>query len=214
MVNDLELDCAAAHPSGAVAVIPEELAPLCHSLAHARERSAVVGEYAEADRLRGDSRTGVGGGERATRDQEQHDAESALHGAVTTSSSPSAYCRRSSFLSNLPTDVFGTSMTNAHRSGSCQRASVAARNSRSSPGVTKFPFHTTTVASGRSPQRSSGTPTTAASTTSGCAISRVSSSTEEIHSPPDLITSFARSVIVRKPSGVIVPTSPVDSQPP
>ena len=36
---------------------------------------------------------------------------------------------------------------------------------------------------------------TAASATSGDAASRFSSSTEEIHSPPDLMTSFDRSVI-------------------
>ncbi len=36
---------------------------------------------------------------------------------------------------------------------------------------------------------------TAASSTSGDAASRFSSSTDEIHSPPDLITSLERSVI-------------------
>ncbi len=69
------------------------------------------------------------------------------------------------------------------------------------------------MASGRSPHLSSGTATTAASATSGWDISAFSSSTEEIHSPPDLMTSLARSVRVRKPSGEIVPTSPVFSQP-
>lgn len=54
---------------------------------------------------------------------------------------------------------------------------------------------------------------TAASTTSGWPISRFSSSTEEIHSPPDLMTSLARSVRVRNPSGLMFPTSPVRSQP-
>ena len=75
------------------------------------------------------------------------------------------------------------------------------------------PSARTTVASGRSPHFSSGTPTTQASSTSGWAISAFSSSTEEIHSPPDLITSLARSVSGRKPSAVSEPTSPVRSQP-
>ena len=72
------------------------------------------------------------------------------------------------------------------------RGTPAARRSRR-----RTPSRTTTVASGRSPHRSSGTPTTLASTTSGCAISVFSSSTEEIHSPPDLMTSLDRSVSVR-----------------
>lgn len=69
------------------------------------------------------------------------------------------------------------------------------------------------MARGRSPHLSSGTATTAASVTSGWDISAFSRSTEEIHSPPDLMTSLARSVRVRKPSAEMVPTSPVFSQP-
>src|SRR6185369_5882169 len=49
------------------------------------------------------------------------------------------------------------------RSGSCQRATVEPRKSRSSSTVVLAPSRMTTVASGRSPQRSSGTPTTQAS---------------------------------------------------
>ena len=59
----------------------------------------------------------------------------------------------------------------------------------------RHPSRSTTHASGRSSQRASGTAITAASTTSGCAMRWPSSSTDEIHSPPDLMTSFARSVI-------------------
>jgi hypothetical protein len=54
---------------------------------------------------------------------------------------------------------------------------------------------------------------TAASAIAGCAIRRLSSSTEEIHSPPDLITSFARSVMWMKPLESSDPTSPVRSHP-
>ena len=67
----------------------------------------------------------------------------------------------------------------------------------------------TTTASGRSPQRSSGIAITAASATSGWAISRFSRSTEEIHSPPDLTRSLERSQIFRLPPSSILTTSPV-----
>ena len=62
---------------------------------------------------------------------------------------------------------------------------------------TSVPGWTTTSANGLSCHLSSATPTTAASYTAGCPISVFSSSTEEIHSPPDLMTSFERSVSVR-----------------
>ena len=58
---------------------------------------------------------------------------------------------------------------------------------RVSPGLT------TTQAMGRSIQRSLGTAMTAASAMSGWAMSWFSNSTEEIHSPPDLIRSLVRS---------------------
>ncbi len=52
-------------------------------------------------------------------------------------------------------------------------------------------------------------PITAASAMAGCAIAMHSRSIELIHSPPDLITSFERSVICMMPSGSMVATSPV-----
>jgi hypothetical protein len=42
---------------------------------------------------------------------------------------------------------------------------------------------------------------------------RFSRSIKEIHTPPDLITSFDRSISVRKQSCPVYPTSPVRSQP-
>ena len=101
----------------------------------------------------------------------------------------------------------------AHRSGSCQRATLVPRNSRSSSADASCPGTSTTQASGRSSQRSSGTATTAASRTAGWAISWFSSSTELIHSPPDLMTSLLRSVICIVPLGCTLATSPVRSQP-
>jgi len=44
-------------------------------------------------------------------------------------------------------------------------------------------------------------------------MSAFSRSTEEIHSPPLLIRSFALSTTVRYPSGLITPMSPVRNQP-
>ena len=54
---------------------------------------------------------------------------------------------------------------------------------------------------------------TAASSTAGCAISAPSSSMDDTHSPPDLMTSFVRSVSWRYPYSSITPTSPVRSHP-
>ena len=57
------------------------------------------------------------------------------------------------------------------------------------------PFFSTTTSSGRSSHFGCVTPITAASATLGWPTARFSRSIEEIHSPPDLITSLARSVI-------------------
>jgi hypothetical protein len=56
------------------------------------------------------------------------------------------------------------------------------------------------------------TPITAASAIAGCAMAMFSRSIELIHSPPDLITSFERSVIWMKPSASMFTTSPVGNQ--
>ena len=85
-------------------------------------------------------------------------------------------------------------------------------NSRSSSALAEASGRSTTQHSGRSCQRSSGTAITAASKTAGWAIRRPSSSTELIHSPPDLMTSFERSLIVMNPSASMAPMSPVRSQ--
>lgn len=47
---------------------------------------------------------------------------------LVTCSSPSAYCLRITFLSNLPTLVFGTAGMIAQRSGSCHFATDSPRN--------------------------------------------------------------------------------------
>ncbi len=60
-----------------------------------------------------------------------------------------------------------------------------------------FPSFGTTIKSGRSLHFGCGRPITAASATSGWPMAAFSTSIDEIHSPPDLITSFARSVMRR-----------------
>ena len=59
--------------------------------------------------------------------------------------------------------------------------------------MTVCPSRATQTASGRSSHFSLGTAITAASAIAGWPISAFSSATDEIHSPPDLITSFDRS---------------------
>ena len=68
--------------------------------------------------------------------------------------------------------------------------------SASKAGVAVCPSRRTQTASGRSSHFSCGIAITAASAIEGCAIRAFSSSTDEIHSPPDLITSLERSLII------------------
>ena len=67
----------------------------------------------------------------------------------------------------------------------------------------------TTNATGTSPNLASGPGTTAAWRTAGCATSRSSMSRAENFSPPRLMTSLIRPVIVTKPASSTTPTSPV-----
>src|SRR5262249_49941084 len=112
------------------------------------------------------------------------------------------YFCRSSFLSILPTLVLSIASTKRTRSGIAAFDSVpAAANARrwflmaSAVMAALHSARGTTRASGRSPQRLSGTPMTATSATAGCRDIRFSSSSDETHSPPLLMTSFRRSVI-------------------
>src|ERR1039457_5229272 len=100
------------------------------------------------------------------------------------------------FLSNLPTLVLGISSMKAHCSGSHQRGTRSFKKATSADGSSVFPGLGTTATRGRSDHLWSGTAMTAASKTSGYAITAFSNSTDEIHSPPDLITSLVRSEMV------------------
>src|SRR5204863_7428747 len=106
----------------------------------------------------------------------------------------SAKRARRTFLSNFPTEVLGTSSMNSTRSGSHHFATLPSRKERIASASSATPSRDTTHAHGRSPQRSSDTAITAASSTSGWAMIEFSSSTEEIHSPPDLTRSLVRSI--------------------
>src|SRR5215831_13893655 len=99
---------------------------------------------------------------------------------------PLAYSARRAFLSYLPTLVLGTSGMKAQRSGIHHLATREARWARSTGMLMGPPDLLTTQANGRSSHRSSGTPITAASRTSGWSVITFSSSTDDIHSPPDL----------------------------
>src|SRR6266496_4446400 len=68
-------------------------------------------------------------------------------------------------------------------------------NSRSSRSSACAPSFRTTKACGASPQRSCANPTIAASCTAGCLKSTPSTSTDEMFSPPLMMTSFRRSRI-------------------
>ena len=77
-----------------------------------------------------------------------HRAQVGGSGRLITSSWPSAWRARSTFLSNLPTEVLGISSTNAHRSGSHHRATRPWRKSSSSSAVGLAPAAGTTQTSG------------------------------------------------------------------
>ena len=63
--------------------------------------------------------------------------------------------------------------------------------------MTSAPGASTTSALTVSPHFSSGTPMTATSATAGCGNSASSTSIDDTFSPPEMITSFLRSEIVR-----------------
>src|SRR5260370_13326374 len=120
---------------------------------------------------------------------------------------------RNLLFSSFPVEVCGSSATTTNASGTCHGAKVCCRKERNSQGSTvRFSFRTTR-ARGRSCHFGCGTAMTAASRIAACPTNAFSTSTELIHSPPDLIRSFRRSVILTYPSESIVTTSPVRNHP-
>src|SRR5699024_242747 len=89
-------------------------------------------------------------------------------GEVVVTSWSRAACRaRIVRLSYLPTDVRGIWSTKAQWSGRCQSSTESASDRQSERAVAVTPDLRLTRTNGRLPQRSSGTPTTAASVTRG-----------------------------------------------
>ena len=120
---------------------------------------------------------------------------------------------RSTYFWILPVAVLGRSVTKVIPRGALNRAILSLTKPISSSSVTAEPCASTTNACGVSPHFSLGSPTTAASTTAGCRSSVPSTSTEEMFSPPLMITSLIRSRISTYPSGCTTAASPVWNQP-
>jgi hypothetical protein len=100
---------------------------------------------------------------------------------------------------STPLQAFESGVRASAASSRCPIGAVSDVLSAWSAASVVAPSRSTTQASGRSSPRSSGTATTDASTTSGWPMRTFSSSTDEIHSPPDLMTSSVRSVSWTKP---------------
>src|SRR5882757_7843439 len=123
-------------------------------------------------------------------------------------------CRTRNFCT-LPLAVRGKSSTWCSSSGHFWAATPAALKwplTSSSVGIDS-PARSRNTAAVRSPRRASGAATTTASATAGMASSTSSTSRALMFSPPRMMTSALRSVMVRYPSSSSTPTSPVWYQP-
>jgi len=87
-------------------------------------------------------------------------------------------------------------------------------NAVSSSSVTGILALSVTNAAPTSPSRGSGTPTTCAVATAGCASSTSSTSAGATFSPPTRKVSLTRPTMRSRPSAVRTPMSPVRNQPP
>src|SRR5262245_7189531 len=103
---------------------------------------------------------------------------------------------RSSPLTTLPFGLRGSASRTSTCSGALNLASRARTHSRTSSGSSRAPGRGTTQAFTTSPYTRSGTPTTAASRTPGWPHRTSSTSTQYTFSPPRLIMSLIRSLIV------------------
>src|SRR5258708_5075277 len=122
------------------------------------------------------------------------------------------YLCRSALLSSFPTLVLSRLSTKRMVSGTAYfeiapRVTCCMMCALMSAGSGGMPARSTTMASGRSPHFASSMPITATSATFGCWPMMASSSREETHSPPVLITSLIRSVTIRYPLRSIFPMS-------
>ena len=102
---------------------------------------------------------------------------------------------RSTYFWILPVDVFGSSQKTIFF-GALKRASSCWQWAISSASVAVAPGFSSTNAHGVSPHFGSGWATTAATTTAGWRYSASSTSSELMFSPPEMITSLLRSLIL------------------
>src|SRR5207247_2825123 len=99
----------------------------------------------------------------------------------------------STFLSTLPTEVIGSSLTNFTCFGACAEPLRALTRLISSSAFGRTPSRATTTAVTASPHLLSDTPTTATIATSACCARTSWSSRGKILKPPETIMSFLRS---------------------
>jgi hypothetical protein len=102
---------------------------------------------------------------------------------------------RSRYFWILPVEVLGSSV-NTTRFGTLKRASWLRQNSMISASLVCAPGLSSTKAQGTSPHFASGSATTEASITAGWRCSTSSTSTELMFSPPEMMTSLLRSLIL------------------
>src|SRR5213593_1498842 len=107
----------------------------------------------------------------------------------------SAFARsRSVYFCTLPVDVVGNGPNWTVR-GTAKCGRLSRQNVISSSAVAAVPSRSWTNAHGVSPHFSSGRATTADISTAGWRFSAISTSIEEMFSPPEMMMSFARSLI-------------------
>src|SRR4051812_17951150 len=139
------------------------------------------------------------------------DVAVALHAKpLVAQTSTSCVASLSSLRRILPLADFGSSATRRYSRGRLNRASSEARQCASSSSGVAEP---TTQAVTCWPNRSSGTPATATSSTPGCRARTLSTSSGWMFSPPLITMSSTRPSTQRSPSSSIRPMSPVRYQP-
>ena len=103
---------------------------------------------------------------------------------------------RSTYFWILPVAVFGSSATNVKPLRRLEvRQAARARTARSSSSVAAAPARAPRTRAAPRPTSRRGRPTTATSCTAGCRSSTPSTSTDEMFSPPLMMTSLSRSRI-------------------
>ena len=98
---------------------------------------------------------------------------------------------------SLPVGPFGISSSTTTLRGTLKPARRPAAKSRTSPGAASIPSRRTTAAATSSPSFGWGMAKVTTCCTAGCAMSTSSTSRGEIFSPPRLMISFRRPVMVK-----------------